>query len=88
MALMLNLPTSPLGIGFPNAYARVAGVNGDKTAIRVMVEIHATEAARAAGAHPIETRLHTLPLPSDAPLYPAVYDALKALPEYAGAVDC
>jgi hypothetical protein len=29
-----------------------------------------------------------LPLPSGAPLYPAVYDALKALPEYAGAVDC
>jgi hypothetical protein len=88
MALMLNLPTSPLGIGFPNAYARVARVSGDKNAIRVMVEIHATEAARHAGAQPIETRLHTLPLPSDAPLYPAIYAALKAMPEYAGAVDC
>lgn len=88
MALMLNLPTSPLGVGFPAAYARIASVAGDKIGITAVVEVHANEAARHGGARPIDMRLHSLPLPSDAPLYPAVYGALKALPEYAGAVDC
>lgn len=88
MALRLSIPTSPLGVGFPNAYVRVARVNGDKNAARVMVEIHADEAARQANARPIETRVHAFPIPPDAPLYPALYGALKLLPEYAGAVDC
>lgn len=88
MALMLSLSTSPLGVGFPAAYARVARVHGDKDGIRALVEIHANAGARVAGAQPVETRVHDLPLQDDAPLYPAVYDALKALPDYAGAVDC
>ena len=88
MALQLSMPTSPLGVGFPAAYARVSSVSGDKNRARVMVEIHANEAARQAGARFIETRIHIFPMPADAPLYPAVYGALKLLPEYAGAVDC
>lgn len=88
MALQLSMPTSPLGIGFPSAYARIARVSGDKNSARAMIEIHANEAARQAGAQPIETRIHTSPMPSDAPLYPTLYSALKLLPEYAGAVDC
>ena len=88
MALQLSMPTSPLGVGFPAAYARVSSVSGDKTTARVIVEIYANEAARQAGARSIETRLHMIPMPTDAPLYPAVYGALNLLPEYAGAVDC
>jgi hypothetical protein len=88
MALLLNMPTSPLGIGFPAAYARVARVSGDKNTGMAQVEIHANETARQANAQPIETRMHRFPMPHDAPLYPTVYTALKALPEYAGAVDC
>ena len=88
MALQLSMPTSSLGVGFPAAYARIARASGDKNSARVMVEIHADEAARQAGARPIETRLHAFPMPADAPLYPAVYGALRLLPEYAGAVDC
>ena len=88
MALQLSMPTSPMGVGFPTAYARVARVHGDKNQASIMVEIHANEAARHANARPIEARLHSLPMPADAPLYPAVYGALKLLPEYAGAVDC
>ena len=88
MALQLSLATSPMGVGFSAAYARIARVSGDKTRANVMVEIHANEAARQANAQPIETRMHSLPMPADAPLYPATYGALKLLPEYAGAVDC
>jgi hypothetical protein len=88
MALLLNMATSPLGIGFPTAYARVARVSGDKNTSMVQVEIHANEAARLADARPIETRFHTFPMPATSPLYPTLYNALKALPEYAGAVDC
>ena len=88
MALQLSLATSPMGVGFSAAYARIARVSGDKTRANTMVEIYANEAARQANAQPIETRMHSLPMPSDAPLYPAMYGALKLLPEYAGAVDC
>jgi hypothetical protein len=62
-------------------------VSGDKNQARVLVEIHANGAARIAGARPIETRFHVLPMPATSPLYPAIYDALKLLPEYADAVD-
>lgn len=88
MALMLALPTSSFGIGFPAAYARVTRVIANKWHVQVMVDVHATVDARHTNAQPVETRLHDLPLPSDAPLYPAVYDALKAMPEYEGAEDC
>jgi hypothetical protein len=88
MALQLSLATSSVGIAFPTAYVRVTTVSGDKNQANVMVEIYATEAARQAGARPIETRFHTLPMPATMPLYPTIYTALKALPEYAGAVDC
>jgi hypothetical protein len=88
MALLLNMTTSPLGVGFPTAYARIARVSGDKNTSMVQVEIHASEAARFADARPIELRVHRLSMPHDAPLYPTLYNALKALPEYAGAVDC
>lgn len=88
MALLLSLADSPLGVGFPAAYARVTRVMADKVVARVMVDVHASAEARHAGAQPVETRMHELPLPSDAPLYPAVYDAIKTMPEYAGAVDC
>ena len=88
MALQLSMPTSPLGVAFPAAYARVSSLSGNKDEVRVIIEVYANETARQAGARSIETRLHTLAMPSDAPLYPAVYDALKQLPEYADAVDC
>lgn len=88
MALQLSMPTSPVGVGFSGAYARISRVSGDKTKANVLVEIHANDAARQSGARPIETRMHRLAMPADAPLYPAIYGALKLLPEYAGAVDC
>jgi hypothetical protein len=88
MALQLSLAMSSVGIAFPAAYARVTTVSGDKNQANVMVEIHATEAARQAGARPVETRFHTFPMPATSPLYPAIYGALKLLPEYSGAVDC
>jgi hypothetical protein len=88
MALLLNLSTSPLGVGFPTAYARVARISGDKNSTVVVVEVYASEQARNSNARPIDIRTHQLPMTHDAPLYPTIYGALKALPEYAGAVDC
>jgi CO/xanthine dehydrogenase Mo-binding subunit len=87
MALLLNMDTSSLGASFPQAYARIARVSGDKNTSMVQVEIHANQAARLLEARPIELRVHRLEMPHDVPLYPTLYGALKALPEYAGAVD-
>jgi hypothetical protein len=53
-----------------------------------VVEVYASEQARNSNARPIDIRTHQLPMTHDAPLYPTIYGALKALPEYAGAVDC
>jgi hypothetical protein len=77
-----------MGVALPAAYVRISRVSGDKTRANVLVEIYANEAARQANAQPVETCMHRLAMPSDVPLYPAIYGTLKLLPEYAGAVDC
>jgi len=89
MALLLDLKTSPVGLPLPTAYVRVSEVHVDKEKAQVQVMTFANEAARQATARPVIFATHTFEtakLTGD--LFPAVYAALKALPEYEGAKDC
>lgn len=92
MALKLNLESSPIGVPVPEAYARITNLDGHLGALLVLVEIHATADARqgrAQGVQPIERRRHEVdPSTLSGPLGQALYNHLKTLPEYAGAVDC
>lgn len=88
MALKLNLAQTPIGIALPEAYARISNYDGSKSELLVRVAVYATADARGADARPIESRQHSLdPATLSGPLMPALYDALKTLPEYAGAMD-
>lgn len=88
MALQINIAKSDLGIALPAAYARIINVHSDKTNVRVVVAIYFNAAARGDEARPVEQRLYTFKLADlKGDLFPAVYAALKALPDFAGALD-
>lgn len=89
MALLLDLKTSPIGLPLPEAYARVSEISANKEKVQVQVLTFATEEARKSMGRPVIFATHsfdTATLTGD--LFPAVYAALKALPEYEGAKDC
>lgn len=88
MALELNIAQSELGIPFPNAYVRVGNVTLDKEKARVMLVTYANADARQADARPISQAILTFNTPGlTGDILPAVYGAIKALPEFAGALD-
>lgn len=89
MALQIALAATPFGPPAPAAYVKVANVAVDKEAVRAFVAVYFDAAARQADARPLDQKLHVLKtadLTGD--ILPAVYAALKALPEYASATDC
>lgn len=89
MALRLTLNQTPVGVACPAAYARISGVRADKNEASVLVVVYASEAARQQYAQEIEVRQHSVSTASlSGALWPAVYAAIKALPEYVGAEDC
>lgn len=88
MALQLNLATSPIGIALPAAYARVVSFSGTKVTTMAQVVFYTTSDAAGSNADSIDIQsyqLSTAALTGD--LIPAIYAALKALPEFAGAVN-
>jgi hypothetical protein len=89
MALKLALAETPIGLSIPSAYARITEVFAQKEETVVIVAVHGSAEARQRLALEIETRKHVLPTAEIAgALWPALYAAIKALPEYAGAEDC
>lgn len=89
MALKLVLTETSVGVECEEAYAKIDQLTVDKTVTAAFVAIFANEAARRKGAQPVERRAHGLPTESlTGDILPAVYAALKAMPEYAGAEDC
>ncbi len=88
MALKLSIQTSQVGAPFAEAYAKISHYHGWTHMMVVHVPIYASADARHIPAQPVDTRVHEMPVPSDAALLPAAYDFLKSLPEYAGATDC
>lgn len=88
MALELNIASSSFGLPLHTAYARITNVHADKERVRVIVSVYATAAARQADARPVEQKVYTFKMVElKGELFPALYSALKALPEYAGATD-
>ena len=100
MALQINLSAeqSTVGAAFPNAYARIVGMQYElkKDEILIFVDIHADQAARGAGKNPIGGNVYkakngvdTADL--DAATSPGVrkvlYNYLKTLPEFQAAAD-
>lgn len=88
MALKLSIPASQVGAPFTDAYAKISHYHGWTNTVVVHVAIYASADARAITAQPVDTRVHEMPLPTDAALLLAAYEHLKTLPEYAGAADC
>jgi hypothetical protein len=89
MALQISLSTTPVGIGAPAAYLRVATFRGDKNKIYANVEIYLNADARNSHSTPVaqhEYEMNLLDLRG--PILPALYNWLKLKPEFVDAIDC
>lgn len=86
MALTLSLSTTPMGVEFPESYARINSGFSFKDTTTITVFFYATSHARALEASPVMTkdfRVKTSALTGN--LWPAMYSYLKTLPEFTGA---
>jgi hypothetical protein len=98
MALQIALDATQSGIGVavPAAYARVVQLNWTSTAginagtLNFTLEWHYDNAARQAGARPINGSSHSIPSfnwPNDRTLIKAIYDWCKTQPDFLTALD-
>ena len=84
MALQTLFKTS---MGFSaDSYARISNFRGTKTDIQVTVEFYYDSVAAATSCSAIGADIYNLPISYGA-TYQQMYDALKLLPEFAGAID-
>lgn len=89
MALQVNLASTSFGVPAPAAYVRVADAMMDKFMVHVSVLVYFDAASRENDKQPLDQKRYALPVGElTGDIFPAIYSALKALPEYAGAVDC
>lgn len=75
-----------MGFTAPEAYTRIAQFIGNKEGIRATVETNYDAAARSKGQPPISVEMIQLSI-ADGATMATMYSALKALPQFAGAVD-
>jgi hypothetical protein len=85
MALQDNLQTN-FGFTQNNAYFKIVGFTGNKDVINFQLSAYASEEAKNANAMPLQDRTFHIANPGSVTLG-MLYDYLKTLPEYAGAVD-
>lgn len=74
---------------YPESYARIFQIRSNQVFTIIAVNWYATAAAYAAGEPPVkmwEYNTETASLHGD--IYPAAYNYLKTLPDFAGAIDC
>lgn len=92
MAVSLDVTNTPLGVGFQNAYARIATVAISRQlggGHRVMIDVAIYATIPDDNTQNVDMRRYVLPLnelPTGDPL-PAAYDWIKTQPEFTGAID-
>lgn len=69
-----------------DAYIKVSRYMGDKEEITLMVDIFVSQDTRNSRSQPLETKVYTMPY-VDGMSISSLYNHLKTLPEFAGAVD-
>jgi len=90
MALKFSLESNIYGVSAPQAYAKVSHFHGNKDQLHIQVAIFFNADAREQGLNTLKEDTHiiaTQDLNSRGDLLPAIYEVLKTLPEYQGAVD-
>ena len=89
MALKLSVPTQ-FGPSADEAYARITNFYGTKDSIQVQVAIYFNEEARHSNLSTVKENAHYIAiadLPEGMAFIPAIYEVLKTMAEYQGAVD-
>ena len=90
MALKLAVPTQ-FGPSADEAYARITDFHGTKDQLQVRVGIHYNEDARHSNMSTVKENAHYIAiadLPEGVAFIPAIYEVLKTMADYQGAVDC
>ena len=94
MALKINLTSTAFGVPAPEAYVRVLNFNGDKNHMMAMVATYydaasATSGARALDQKPYQFAVGQINTESgEDGVLAGIYNCLKTLPEFSGAVNC
>jgi hypothetical protein len=88
MALKLNLASTQFGVPAPQAYARITNFFGTKDQIQVQVAVYYNEAARQSNMATVKENAHYIAIEDlEGDIIPAIYEVLKTLSDYSGAVD-
>lgn len=85
MALQVSF-NSKFGIIFPIAYAKVVHFAGDKEQISFDVGVYKDEQARVEDKEPLTNQFYAIPY-IDGMAISSLYEYLKTLPEFTGAID-
>ena len=89
MALKLAVSTQ-FGVPAPEAYARITNFYGTKDQLQVQVAIYFNEDARQQNLSTVKENAHYIAiadLPEGMAFIPAIYEVLKTMADYQGAVD-
>jgi hypothetical protein len=85
MAIQTTFQSS-MGFDITDAYIRISRFTGDKSTIKVQLEVYYNQSAKVASAATIGSPTIELEITNGATMQ-QMYDALKLLPEFAGAID-
>lgn len=85
MAIQKSIMTQ-YGLTASSCYIKIHRFNGDKNIIRFDVELYFNADARNNNNQSLEYRSFEIPTPNT-DLFPALYNYLKTLPEFSGALD-
>ena len=87
MALKLAVNTQ-FGVPAPDAYARITNFYGTKDQLQVQVAIYFNEEARQGNLSTVKENAHYIAMEDlKGDLIPAIYEVLKTMADYQGAVD-
>ena len=89
MALIVNIPTSNIGVSVNQAYAKIDNFLYHTNTLNFSVIFYYNQEARQKSATPIFADNRNINLSEiSGDILPALYNYLKTLPEYEGATDC